>query len=271
MEFTAVPAVQFSGAQLTTILNDCFADYLVPVSMSVDLFVQRFSAEGLNLLQSKVWLAGDEPAAIGLIARRGRDARLAAFAIHPGFRGKGRGRQLMTSLIADLRAQGVQRMWLEVIRDNHRAVALYQSLGFTVRHGLCGYLSAAQADPRESTLEDYDLLSLLRHASLEQEGQLPWLLDPLTFITLPCRALTLQQQAFAVLATTASKPQLQFLWLTPAARGRGLGREMLLALAQQFPGLSTSVTIPETFTPLFKSAGYAPLALQQYEMCLPLN
>ncbi len=144
MEFTAVPAVQFSGAQLTTILNDCFADYLVPVSMSVDLFVQRFSAEGLNLLQSKVWLAGDEPAAIGLIARRGRDARLAAFAIHPGFRGKGRGRQLMTSLIADLRAQGVQRMWLEVIRDNHRAVALYQSLGFTVRHGLCGYLSAGK-------------------------------------------------------------------------------------------------------------------------------
>lgn len=177
----------------------------------------------------------------------------------------------MTSLIADLRAQGVQRMWLEVIRDNHRAVALYQSLGFTVRHGLCGYLSAGQAEPRESSLDEYDLLSLLRHASLELEGQLPWLLDPLTFITLPCRALTLHQQAFAVLATTASKPQLQFLWLTPAARGRGLGREMLLALAQQFPGLSTSVTIPETFTPLFKSAGYAPLALQQYEMCLPLN
>ena len=64
MEFTAVPAVQFSGAQLTTILNDCFADYLVPVSMSVDLFVQRFSAEGLNLLQSKVWrLSGSSLAA----------------------------------------------------------------------------------------------------------------------------------------------------------------------------------------------------------------
>lgn len=91
MEFTAVPAVQFSGAQLTTILNDCFADYLVPVSMSVDLFVQRFSAEGLNLLQSKVWLAGDEPAAIGLIARRGRDARLAALLFIPAFAAKDEG------------------------------------------------------------------------------------------------------------------------------------------------------------------------------------
>lgn len=70
MEFTAVPAVQFSGAQLTTILNDCFADYLVPVSMSVDLFVQRFSAEGLNCCSLKCgWqemnrpLSGSSPAA----------------------------------------------------------------------------------------------------------------------------------------------------------------------------------------------------------------
>jgi ribosomal protein S18 acetylase RimI-like enzyme len=271
MEFTAVPAVQFSGAQLTTILNDCFDDYLVPVSMSVELFVQRFCAEGLSLLESRVWLAGDEPVAIALIARRGREARLAAFAIRPAFRGKGRGRQLMAPLIADLRAQGVQRMWLEVIRDNHSAVALYQSLGFEVRHGLCGYVSKEQAREHESTLADYDLLNLMRHAGAELGGQLPWLLDPLTFITLPCRALTLQQQAFAVLATTSSKPQLQFLWLTPAARGRGLAREMLLTLARQFPGLSTSVTIPDTFTPLFTSAGYAPMALQQYEMCLALN
>ncbi|STV83198.1 N-acetyltransferase GCN5 [Klebsiella michiganensis] len=44
----------------------------------------------------------------------------------------------MSPLIDALREQGVRRMWLEVIRDNHAAVALYQSLGFEVRHGLCG-------------------------------------------------------------------------------------------------------------------------------------
>jgi len=44
-----------------------------------------------------------------------------------------------------------------------------------------------------------------------------------------------------------------------------------MALAQQFPGIGTSVTVPETFTPLFAAAGYSPLSLQQYEMTMELT
>jgi len=44
-----------------------------------------------------------------------------------------------------------------------------------------------------------------------------------------------------------------------------------VTLAQQFPGVGTSVTVPETFTPLFAAAGYAPLSLQQYEMSATMN
>ena len=175
------------------------------------------------------------------------------------------------TLLDALREQGVRRMWLEVIRDNHAAVALYQSLGFEVRHGLCGYLSAQAGSDGPSVLEDVDVLALTRRAGAEINGQLPWLMDPLTFSTLPCRALSLHQQAFAVLATLSSRPQLQFLWVDPAARGRGLGREMLMALAKRFPGLGTSVTIPERFTPLFHAAGYTPMALKQYEMSATLS
>ncbi|HDH0830932.1 GNAT family N-acetyltransferase [Klebsiella oxytoca] len=271
MELTAVSATQFSVAQLTTILSDCFEDYLVPVTLSVEVFVQRFSAEGLSLLDSCVWLDGDVPAAMAVVARRGDEARLAAFAMRSAYRGKGVGRRLMGALLDALREQGVRRMWLEVIRDNHAAVALYHSLGFEVRHGLCGYLSAQTASEESSVLQEYDVLALTRRAGAELNSQLPWLMDPLTFTTLPCRALSLHQQAFAVLATLSSRPQLQFLWVEPAARGRGLGREMLMALARQFPGLGTSVTIPERFTPLFQTAGYTPGVLKQYEMSATLS
>ena len=67
-------------------------------------------------------------------------------------------------------------MWLEVIRDIHAAVALYQSLGFEVRHGLCGYLDA-QAASESSILQEYDVLALTRRAGAEINGQLPWLMD----------------------------------------------------------------------------------------------
>lgn len=110
MELTAVSATQFSVAQLTTILCDCFEDYLVPVTLSVEVFVQRFSAEGLSLLDSCVWLDGDVPAAMAVVARRGDEARLAAFAMRPAYRGKGVGRRLMGSLLDALREQGVRRM-----------------------------------------------------------------------------------------------------------------------------------------------------------------
>ena len=84
MELTAVPATQFSSVQLTDILNACFEAYLVPVTQSVAGFVQRFSAEGMSLIDSRVWLAGDEPAAIAIVARRGSAARLARQRPGPG-------------------------------------------------------------------------------------------------------------------------------------------------------------------------------------------
>lgn len=268
MELTAVPATQFSSVQLTDILNACFEAYLVPVTQSVEGFVQRFSAEGMSLIDSRVWLAGDEPAAIAIVARRGNMARQAAFALRPAWRGKGLGRKLMQELLTFLQQQEIETVSLEVIRDNHAAVALYQSLGFTRRYGLCGYLSAEPLAAAPGVLQPYPILALLRRAVEESNSQLPWLMDPLTFATLPCRVVTLEQRAFAVLSTSGSRPLLQFLWVEPAARRQGLAQALLMALAQQFPGIGTSVTVPETFTPLFAAAGYAPLSLQQYEMTM---
>ncbi|HBR1599869.1 TPA: GNAT family N-acetyltransferase [Klebsiella quasipneumoniae subsp. quasipneumoniae] len=268
MDLTAVPATQFSSVQLTDILNACFEAYLVPVTQSVEGFVQRFGAEGMSLIDSRVWLAGDEPAAIAIVARRGNMARLAAFALRPAWRGKGLGRKLMQELLTFLQQQEIETVSLEVIRDNHAAVALYQSLGFTRRYGLCGYLSAEPLAAAPGVLQPYPILALLRRAVEESNSQLPWLMDPLTFATLPCRVVTLEQRAFAVLSTSGSRPLLQFLWVEPAARRQGLAQALLMALAQQFPGIGTSVTVPETFTPLFAAAGYAPLSLQQYEMTM---
>jgi putative acetyltransferase len=51
--------------------------------------------------------------------------------VHPDFQRRGVGRALMQHLIAHAKAQGLVRLELYVRSDNHKAQALYESLGFS--------------------------------------------------------------------------------------------------------------------------------------------
>jgi ribosomal protein S18 acetylase RimI-like enzyme len=57
---------------------------------------------------------------------------LAHLGVAPALRGKGVGQQLIVHLIAQGRAQGRQRLVLDVAVSNPRAQALYERLGFSV-------------------------------------------------------------------------------------------------------------------------------------------
>lgn len=56
--------------------------------------------------------------------------RIYSVAVDPGHAGRGIGRALVESLLAELEPLGVQRIYLEVRADNEPAIKLYRSLGF---------------------------------------------------------------------------------------------------------------------------------------------
>jgi ribosomal protein S18 acetylase RimI-like enzyme len=56
--------------------------------------------------------------------------------VHPAARGRGLARMIVAALVADARRHGVETLTLDVRGNNHAAMALYESLGFTV----CGRL-----------------------------------------------------------------------------------------------------------------------------------
>ncbi|MFW0764446.1 GNAT family N-acetyltransferase [Trabulsiella odontotermitis] len=265
MPITVVPATRYSCEQLAAMLGDCFEGYSIPVSLPVPVFAQRFGAEGLSLVDSCVWMDGDNPVAVAIITRRGASSRLAAFAIRPAYRGKGLGKKLLAPLMAALGNEGVEDMWLEVISDNQPGVALYKSLGFTLTQGVFGYQGMQPGQVTARSLQETAVMPLVRTLMSASTERLPWLMDPATFITLPCRAFV-HQQAYAVVSFLANKPQLRMLYVAPEWRQRGQGREMLRALNQQFPALATVVSVPESFATLFASAGYMTMPVSQYEM-----
>ena len=107
MELTAVPATQFSSVQLTDILNACFEAYLVPVTQSVEGFVQRFSAEGMSLVDSRVWRPETN-------RRRSRSSRAGecrspgGLCPAPVLARQRPGRKLMQELLMLLQQQGIE-------------------------------------------------------------------------------------------------------------------------------------------------------------------
>jgi len=65
------------------------------------------------------------------LTRDGNDARIYGFVIDPSWQGQGLGRAALRHACAQLRAEGANRIGLEVDVDNDRALGLYTSVGFT--------------------------------------------------------------------------------------------------------------------------------------------
>ncbi|AMM86127.1 GNAT family N-acetyltransferase [Martelella sp. AD-3] len=73
---------------------------------------------------------GGEPFAAGLCVHDFDMAGIEAFAVAPGARRKGHGRELATGMLRWARGRGARTAWLQVTETNAAALALYQSLGF---------------------------------------------------------------------------------------------------------------------------------------------
>lgn len=71
--------------------------------------------------------------------RRWRSGRLYAVAVHPSMHGRGVGRRLVEESLSELRACGIERVFLEVRAGNDRAIGLYRKLGFSDLRQLPNY------------------------------------------------------------------------------------------------------------------------------------
>jgi len=65
------------------------------------------------------------------LSRQGEDASVYGFVVDPAWQGRGIGREVLRRVCRQLRAEGAQRVSLEVDVDNDRAIGLYTSIGFT--------------------------------------------------------------------------------------------------------------------------------------------
>lgn len=94
------------------------------------------SNQGERYLNLKM-MQGDEMAGFAITQIVLDEATLFNIAIDPVFQRHGLGRALLEEVIQQLEQRDVITLWLEVRASNHKAIALYESLGFnevSIRH-----------------------------------------------------------------------------------------------------------------------------------------
>ncbi|PLS17262.1 N-acetyltransferase [Bacillus sp. M6-12] len=115
--------------------NSGFEGYYFDMTMSTDAFVNRLALEGLSPSLSLVAFIDDQPVGILLNGIRVINGKKFAWnggtGVAPQYRKQGVARELMNVTLSLYQEEGVATASLEAIRDNAKAISLYESCGFS--------------------------------------------------------------------------------------------------------------------------------------------
>ena len=131
-----MPATSVSLEEYAAAFTSAFSGYRIPVALDARALATRVRLEQYALEHSFVAYEGDELAGVAALAVRAERAWVAALALVPAQRGRGRGRELMEALVGRARGCGVRRLSLEVLAGNLPARRLYESAGMRVTRDL---------------------------------------------------------------------------------------------------------------------------------------
>lgn len=134
MEIHFKRASEIPADKLLDIWNASFEDYLVNMSMGLNLFIRRAAFEELDFEGSVVMYVDDEPAGLTMNGYRkyGEEWKVwnGGTGIVKSRRGQGLGRHLIEASLNTYRTRGVNTALLEVFVQNEPAVRLYKSCGY---------------------------------------------------------------------------------------------------------------------------------------------
>lgn len=252
-----------------------FSGYQVPITMTAAQLDARLRSENLDPFASTIDFCDDEPIAIVLITRRGSMSRVGAMGVAPSMRGTGLAAEVLRRVVSEAKVRGDTGLTLEVIRDNVRAVKLYERAGFSIVRPLWGFSLDAGATVARPARE-IDLSSAVVRAGRFGMTDLAWQhqLPSLAAMVRPTRCLTDETRSLVAMVD-ASQDTVRLKALCFDA---GLSPAVAIAftgsLHAAFPARPWAA--PPLFTDahrerFFVPAGWTTTDLRQYEMRHPLG
>lgn len=127
---TVLVASSISMPELASVFNQAFSDYLIEVYFTEHSLREYVRRHGLDLEASLVSEADGFLVGLLLCGSDGSTTWNGGMGIHPSWRRRGLGSELLDEWLVSSRITGNNRALLEVIKQNLVATNLYQSCGF---------------------------------------------------------------------------------------------------------------------------------------------
>lgn len=122
--------------EIVDVWNRGFEGYFVPIKMTAEAFFQRAVNEGISLDKSIIAFDGDASAGIVLNGFRTVGGKKISWnggtGVATEYRGKGVSTFLMEEILKIYREENVEMATLEAIKENERAIRLYQKYGYEI-------------------------------------------------------------------------------------------------------------------------------------------
>lgn len=261
-----------------------FSDYILPLTMSQDDFEARFFGPEGNALNLS-FMAFDQNHPIGLILSGIRvfdglaTMRCGTLCLSPDYRGQGISQKLFDMHKSAALTFQCKQLFLEVIKDNHRAVKFYENCGYKHVYTLKYYSSMIQtiASPTDTLpyivkQVTFDKLHSFRKSLLD--CHISWQSDTPYYASSTHESLLGAYHADRQVALIAmsSQGKINFLWVHPTCRHQGLGRSMIQKAAQAQNVEKVTICLPSnaSLEDFLRKLVFQKEPIEQCEMYLPL-
>ncbi|MGS4347270.1 GNAT family N-acetyltransferase [Myroides odoratus] len=154
---TSIALTQVDKKEIVAVLNASFADYIVPLQLTLEQLEFKIAAENIQLDLSVGLVEDDRLVGFMLHAINTVDGKLTAYnaatGVIPSHRGQGLVGKMYEFLLQRLQPLKVEQLVLEVIENNHAAIRAYEKMEYHMARKLGCFEGEAVTAKRESSFD----------------------------------------------------------------------------------------------------------------------
>jgi len=260
--------------------NAGFQDYIIKLEMTLDLLKSRFLfVEDNNLKFSFIAYDDNEPIGLilgGIETFEGiKSLRCGALCIHPNYRGLGVAQKLFELHKEVGIKAGVNRLILEVIKGNDRAISFYLKQGYKIWTELMYYslsnpmdLDVVKKDAFEIKSIDLDTIESIHKNEVKKHLHWQNSFDYIRRLNVSQNIGLYHDGTIIGVTSYVLNGKLFYLWINPKFDNLNLEKLLLKTIAIEHQLQKVSIAFPsdESFIKKLESIGFTKDSIGQFEM-----